>query len=92
MLKSRLLVMLLFLLCAGGCSKDTNQPSSPATGEAVGRYQLINGEYSFLGRTAISQSHEVFKIDTITGKSWIFISYYDDKSKKTERFWRQIED
>lgn len=55
-----------------------------------GRYQLFQGSFTNAVENASVPGTEVFKIDTETGRSWIFISGLTT-DKKLISAWREIE-
>ena len=60
---------------------------------AVGRYQLFEGTYSIgdINTNKVTESKDIFKIDTATGKTWVYMTGIDENQLPFE-FWRLIEE
>ena len=83
-------ITLLSLLASGSLLAADGQ----AAQNQVGRYQLVNGLLS-VGETKGSQTnviefHRLWKIDTVTGKVWLYIERMKDG--KMQEFWSELPD
>ena len=65
-------------------------PSDQSSAQA-GRYQLFEGEYRIgsVPDDAITSGKDVFRIDTATGKAWVYMTGIDENRESFE-FWREI--
>lgn len=73
-----LLLTLVVSIC--GCKAD----DSPK----VSRFQIMAGKYEIYGLGGVKSSDSVFKIDTLTGKAWIYRSSVSEKELK--QGWQEI--
>lgn len=68
--------------------KDSS-PSPTVLGkpiEQVGRYQLLAAEHLIVGKKSIYNNKDLFRIDTITGKTEVYMS------GGGQDFWSEIHD
>ena len=65
-------------------------PTHAASGQ-TGRYQLFQGEYRIgsVPDDTVTTGKDVFKIDTVTGKTWVYMTGIDENRESFE-FWREI--
>ena len=47
----------------------------------VGRYQIVNGGYTFLSSSGRIEIKTAFRIDTKTGKAWYFRNAFTDNKR-----------
>ena len=56
------------------------------------RFKLFNAEYNSVliqtSKTTVFNEKKLFKIDTITGKTWMFIDVF--KEGKDIKYWKEI--
>ena len=81
--------IILFLIFAGIKSQEESND--------VGRYQLISGNYFEMKFDSLSQEsgfiverQSIFKIDTKTGNTWIYVEQIINKEMIIERLWLNI--
>lgn len=84
------------LLLMGACSRTPVSHVTQETPQAktsdrvpetqVGRYQLLAGEHLIVGKKAVYNDKDVFRIDTVTGKTDVYISGGGDN------YWSEIKD
>jgi len=88
-MKSKFIIisMLLIIICSPAIAAVNSTPSQ------VGRYQLFQGTYR-IGSAQdgqVAEAKDVFKIDTVTGKTWVYMTGFDENQNPVE-FWRLIEE
>lgn len=86
------LVVCVFAISACICSSSVHA-AVQADSSQVGRYQLFQGVYRIgsLSDNEMSEAKDVFKIDTITGRTWVYMTGIDQNQESFE-FWREIEE
>lgn len=60
-------VSILLFLGLSGCNKIKSDPP-----QQIGRFQICQGHYEVLGPHSVLEYNTPFKIDTVTGKVWMF--------------------
>ncbi len=77
---SGIVAVLLFLLlstCAAATVKQRNgAPSAPGHSEQPGRFQVLPVEYEVQYATGKSLKKGLLKIDTATGRTWLYLESY----------------
>ena len=63
--------------------------SAESTCKECSRYQLLSGKHLAVGKGQSVEMNNVFKIDTATGQTWIFIYGIQDNGSFTQE-WRPI--
>jgi hypothetical protein len=58
--------------------------------EPVGRFQLVPATVETSGGASISEKRSLFKIDTVTGQTWQYVSIVESKKGLVEK-WIEIE-
>jgi hypothetical protein len=87
------LIIILLLLVAGGAYMAISQEKTtrPVVVKGyAGRYQLFHGSF-YERRDKVYERTGVFKIDTITGDSWIYREGLDSRGEFYSR-WVEISD
>jgi|ERR1035437_2684037 hypothetical protein len=99
-MKKNLLLWLLVAVSAG-CDRHSEQTATNPTvlsalpavtkDPVAGRYQLVQAEYETETTAPVSRvdkrKRALFRIDTQTGRTWVFVDYYDPDTKKVREFW-----
>jgi RPA family protein len=57
--------------------------------EAVGRFQLLTGVLTSIGKVT-EDRHIILRIDTKTGKTWVYVAGQISKNGKYEEFWAEV--
>jgi len=83
-MKTTIFAVLLFMLVLLGISYA--QSRSTTNGSL---FQIVSGDFLMEGRTASSRQPGVFRINTATGQTSIFVHVVDDQGKLRE-FWQEI--
>ncbi len=65
-------LILCALLAAAACLLPTDSPAGLIPNAMAGRYQLLNADVTITFPGAPGVDHKVFKIDTETGRTWIY--------------------
>lgn len=82
-----LICALVLVLFFGFQSKTSAQP----TGANIGRFQLLEANYSAINAGGLSfKEQSLFRIDTITGKTWIYREGVITTNKKVYQEWVPI--
>jgi len=90
-LNAAIIVIAAVLLLAVGNAQTGRGPSQTAsTQAAVGRYQLLTGEYIYNAETPVN-SKAVFRIDTVTGRTSLYSVGRDNQGRYVE-YWHQIDE
>ena len=76
----KITILALLTLVILSWAQTSNTPDNDVVDNDVGRYQLFQGEYEivFAKDSLIGEEKKVFKIDTITGNTWILFSGQDE--------------
>jgi hypothetical protein len=77
------LSLLVFLIAATSALAQDEQP-------VVGRYQLLSGIIELAAKSGPAAQHRVvFRIDTKTGKAWLY-TLVETKDGKVSEFWSPV--
>jgi hypothetical protein len=76
------LVLLLFVL---GIAYSQNKGSSPNPGNP-GKFQIVPAEYLYMAKGATLKQPGVFRLNTETGETWIYVHLLDDQGKFVEKW------
>jgi hypothetical protein len=79
----------LFVAGYAQTGKGSGQATSPQA--AIGRYQLMTGEYGYNAGALVSQMKGVFRIDTATGRTSLYQVGTDNQGRYVE-YWHQIDE
>lgn len=86
-MKSKSPLLLFFATVLFFCSAAEWPNTSPTD---IGRYQLVSGNTETISERTASTHPEMFRIDTATGRTWKFISDFQDR--KFNEYWRDVDE
>ena len=81
-------LLALLLLALGITRAQSNRPS--AVPGNPGKFQVLSAEYIHSGKNADYKKPGVFRLNTETGETWIYVDMTDDQGKGA-KFWTPIE-
>ena len=85
-MKKIVFILLVGLVCLGGLKGSGQSPSLNTN--SVGRYSIFEGEYDASnGQNGTNRLKSVFKFDTQTGQTWIFVTGIDPKTSSAIVSW-----
>jgi hypothetical protein len=93
-MKSRnLAIAIIAILAVLGIVAGSAQTSKPTTTGAPGRFQLFQGDHyvAISGASAPTRLTEVFRIDTQTGETRMFVGGVDPNGT-VRNFWQKIDE
>jgi hypothetical protein len=95
MMKTYLAGIGLLLLVGGGLTvaqnKSQNKAADVSLNSEVGRFLLFKSEYETLASSSVIKQFGIFKIDTVTGESWLFHPASTIGSEKSKfDYWQSI--
>ena len=70
---------------------NTKQLPGTASREAAGRYQLFQGNYTVISMGTAIKMDAVFKLDSDTGKAWLYREGLTQDGKLYQR-WENIQE
>lgn len=69
----------LCLLSAAACLTLAGDTPAPAAPRTLGRFRLFHGQYEQIGKAGATPHNGVFKIDSATGRTWMYHMLTDGK-------------
>lgn len=88
-MRSKVWVVSLLFIVSGLFIAPNVSFSAESACKECGRYQLLSSKHFAVGKGESAEMSSVFKIDTATGKTWIFIYGVQDNGSLIQE-WRPI--
>jgi len=91
MIKPRVVVVLLLLLTTSSLGAQPQATAKKTAGGDVGRYQIVEVKVSSLtSQGGIIDQPRVFRIDTVTGATWLYFEDFDKQRGGVVAGWQAV--